>query len=153
MPLDRITPSRPFEFEAIRKADKVTFKIDGHTFHETSCSGDPLGTVGFTFYVKDGKSPRAPDVPQLRIFEFSVVGRTRPIQEIPLTRPWRNTLPEVDISGEEERIVTIAAGTDVIHMSYPSTVLMPDGMFPAAATPLRCGAAVSRNAAWPDSTR
>lgn len=37
------------------------------------------------------------------------------------------TLPVVDISGEKERHVIIAAGTEKVYQGHPTTLLMPDG--------------------------
>ena len=36
-------------------------------------------------------------------------------------------LPVVDISGQKERQVVIAAGTEQVYQGHPTTLLMPDG--------------------------
>ena len=36
-------------------------------------------------------------------------------------------LPVVDISGETERHVIVARGTEDVYQGHPTTVLMPDG--------------------------
>ena len=124
MPADHITTNQTFQFEAIRQGDRLTFQIDRRAFHTATYTGEFFGPVGFTVFPEEGKYP--PDL-SFEIDEFSVSGATRPIQGWNLSRSWRSSLPEVDISGEEERKVMIARGTDIIGESYPSTVLMPDG--------------------------
>ena len=124
MPADHFTTNQAFQFEAIRQGDRLTFQIDGRTFHAATYTGEFFGPAGFTVFPEEGKYP--PDL-SFKIYDFSVFGATRPIQGWALSRSWRPSLPEVDISGDEERKVMIARGTDIIGESYPSTVLMPDG--------------------------
>ena len=124
MSSDRFTSNRAFRFEAIRQGDRLTFLIDGRAFHAVTYAGESFGPVGFTVFPEEGRYP--PDL-SFKIYDFSVRGATRPFQGWSLSRSWRSSLPEVDISDDEERKVVIARGTHTIGESYPSTVLMPDG--------------------------
>jgi predicted neuraminidase len=47
--------------------------------------------------------------------------------KFPEATPDHAALPVIDISGESERHVVIAAGTDSVYQGHPTTLLMPDG--------------------------
>ena len=124
MPAEGFTINQPFQFEAIRRGNRLTFLIDRRAFHTATYTSESFGPVGFTVFPEEGSYP--PDL-SFRIYDFSVSGAIRPFQGWALTRSWRSSLAEVDISGDEERKAVIARGTNVIDESYPSTVLLADG--------------------------
>jgi hypothetical protein len=70
-------------------------------------------------------------IPQVTIHEIVVVTSSVPGgQAVPAKseRPADgDRLPVVDISGQTERHVVIAAGTETVYQGHPTTLLMPDG--------------------------
>ena len=62
-PSDFMQDSKPFQFEMIRKADRLCVTIDGKTVYEQEVSTDGVGAPGFT-----------PVRSTMRIYSFSAAG-------------------------------------------------------------------------------
>lgn len=111
---DFFQPGRPMLFEVIRKADEITFLIDGKLAHRMKHSGAELGLIGLR-----------PHRATMRISEFWARGQLDPLPA--RTQPVDYTTALLDLAGDTQRQVVVARGTADVYHGHPTTLLMGDG--------------------------
>ncbi len=116
-PKDFIQPGKPFDLEVRRQGKTLTFLIDGQQVWATDYAPNDVRAFGLR-----------PWRATMRIYEFSAEGRlieasvpAQPVQSKELA------VPTIDISGETDRHVIVAAGTETDYRGQVNTVLMGDG--------------------------
>ncbi|NQT11665.1 MAG: exo-alpha-sialidase, partial [Planctomycetes bacterium] len=112
---DHVTPKKPFDFEIIRRGKEMTFLIDGTEVHRVEVGDGPLGTLGLR-----------PWRSTMRVYSFTATGNLVDPPARP-TKPKWYSIPGLDLSGQTERHVIIARGTEDVYQGHPHTLLMPDG--------------------------
>lgn len=116
-PKDFIQPGRPFDLEVRRQGKTLTFHIDGRQVWTTDYAPNEIRAFGLR-----------PWRATVRIYEFSAEGRL--IEASVPAQPARSkelAVPTIDISGETDRHVIVAAGTETDYRGQVNTVLMGDG--------------------------
>ena len=109
------TAEKPFVFEVVRSGDRLRFLFDGRVVHETTYTEEVFGKVGFT----SGQGV-------IHLLEFSGEGATYGL-DWQRSQPVGFTIPIADITGQSERQVVVARGSETVNYQHPSTVLMGDG--------------------------
>ncbi|MBT3274682.1 MAG: exo-alpha-sialidase [Spirochaetales bacterium] len=112
---DWIAPEKPFTFEVIRSGNRVQFLFDRRIAHEIDFTERVFGKVGFTA----GQG-------SMHLFDFGVEGNTYEL-DWQRSQPVGYSMPVIDISGQPERQVVLARGSETVNFQHPSTVLMEDG--------------------------
>ena len=111
---DYITPGKPFDFEMARRGKQLTFLIDGKTVFQTEAGTGPLGTIGLR-----------PWRSTMQVYSFTATGNlTEPPAQS--TEPKGYSIPVIDLSGEQQRQVVVARGSEQVYQGHPHTLLMPD---------------------------
>ncbi len=116
---ERIRSGEPFDLEIERVGRRVSFRVDGETVRSAIWAG-PLERLGF-----------APHRARLRVYDFSVQGRTYALPE-PAAPGY--TIPVVDVSAEVDRQVVVDREPGQ-YLGHPTTVLLEDGKTMIAVYP------------------
>jgi sialidase-1 len=101
-------------FEMVREGTTVRSLVDGQEVIAVKGRGGPLGMVGLR-----------PHRSTMRVHDFRMVGNAVPLPP-PRTQPDSYTIPTIDLSGEPERQVVVARGTQDLYQGHVHTLLMPD---------------------------
>lgn len=111
---EHITPGKPFDLELLRQDGDLIVRINGAQIHRVEVGTQELGGIGLR-----------PWRNTMRVADFRVTGN---LQEPPVQPqlPKSYTIPQIDLSGERERHVIVAQGTEDVYQGHPHTLLMPD---------------------------
>ena len=128
---DHIVEGEPFDVEVVREAGLIRLLINGHEVHQQADRRREFGTVALR-----------PWRATMRVYEFSARGE---ITEAVVPRSIRTgnykpfSVPALDISGETDRQVIVAQGTEASYKGHPTTLLLPDGKTMFCVYPLGHG--------------
>jgi len=116
-PKDFIQPGRPFDLKVSRQGKTLSFHINEQQVWATDFALNEVRTFGLR-----------PWRATMRIYEFSAEGRLieASVPKQP-AQPKELAVPTIDISGETNRHVIVAAGTETDYRGQVNTVLMGDG--------------------------
>lgn len=105
----------PFALEIMRSGKLLKLIVNGATVHTEDIGTQSIGAVGLR-----------PWRSTMHVEQFIATGDLREPPPSPLA-PAGYAVPLIDISGETDRHVIIAAGTEKVYQGHPTTLLMPDG--------------------------
>ena len=119
-PPECIKDGKIFDFAAIRKGTKITFKINDEIILEVTDKRKSFGTVSLR-----------PWRSTMRVYDFAMkCNFSSGMQEVIAQRKYFEEMakrPFIDISKETERHAFVAKGTEKVYQGHPTTTQLDDG--------------------------
>ncbi len=116
-PQDFITAGQPFQLQVTRRGRELTFLIDAKEVWTTRYEPEQIRMIGLR-----------PWRATMRIYDFAASGNLIEAARQPQPSEAKKLpVPIIDISGETDRHVIVAAGTETDYRGQVNTVLMADG--------------------------